>query len=312
MNEKIKYETFERALICELQERLGEEYILEKHEKEEVNQEPGKRIIVHKKQEQVSMALHTKGLYEKFIGGDICMEEIVDDLLEVIQGDNNESGRNLAWEFRKLIMNMKSVHSHIYPWLVNSQKNEKLLETVPYVKFTEDLAIIFVFRIMQREEDSATVRIDNEMQYILGMNTEALLRISRENLLKDKYSCVPIEEILDGIIRDQKEEMDVQMEDIPTVSNLYVFSNEIHQFAAVGIIHENLRKAIVETVHGDAYILPSSLHELLILPTSEGTSACTLRNLVHSVNQNILEQREYLSDNIYLLHSDTLEVDLLQ
>lgn len=103
------------ALICELQERLGEEYILEKHEKEEVNQEPGKRIIVHKKQEQVSMALHTKGLYEKFIGGDICMEEIVDDLLEVIQGDNNESGRNLAWEFRKLIMNMKSVHSHIYP-----------------------------------------------------------------------------------------------------------------------------------------------------------------------------------------------------
>lgn len=32
----------------------------------------------------------------------------------------------------------------------------------------------------------------------------------------------------------------------------------------------------------------------------------------HSVNQNILEQREYLSDNIYLLHSDTLEVDLLQ
>ena len=61
----------------------------------------------------------------------------------------------------------------------------------------------------------------------------------------------------------------------------------------------------------DYYILPSSIHEVIILPKSKGTDENYLSRLVDEINLEQLAREEILSNHSYLYHCDTKEVTAL-
>lgn len=56
---------------------------------------------------------------------------------------------------------------------------------------------------------------------------------------------------------------------------------------------------IAEKVGGDFFVLPSSIHELLIVPKQEGMELSELEAMVQEVNATQVSREEKLSDHVY-------------
>ena len=91
-------------------------------------------------------------------------------------------------------------------------------------------------------------------------------------------------------------DMAVSENDVP----MYVCSNTSKINGAGVILYENLLKDFAQKVGTDFYILPSSVHETLLIPVSDQFDVDTLRAMVCEVNMTQVAPEEQLSDQVYL------------
>ncbi len=81
---------------------------------------------------------------------------------------------------------------------------------------------------------------------------------------------------------------------------LYVLTNRDSFYGASCLLYPGLAKKIAKTLGGDYYILPSSVHETILLRTGGEADPEYLRNLVREVNSLYVTPQEYLSDEVYM------------
>ena len=81
---------------------------------------------------------------------------------------------------------------------------------------------------------------------------------------------------------------------------LYVLSNQTGINGAICMLYDNVIKDFADTIGSDLIILPSSIHEVLILPDSHDQKYEMFRHMVRSVNAEDVPKEEVLSDEIYL------------
>ena len=86
--------------------------------------------------------------------------------------------------------------------------------------------------------------------------------------------------------------------------DIYVLTNSIRLNGAHYITDEDYLVDFANSVNSDLYILPSSIHELLIIPMSCGLKKEELIKMVRDINSTELSQGEVLSDNIYEVYRD--------
>ena len=96
---------------------------------------------------------------------------------------------------------------------------------------------------------------------------------------------------------DEAKEMAMQMmPDIP--DTMFVLTNDTKVNGAAAILNDDIRQEIAEKV-GDFYMLPSSIHETLIIPKDAGMEFKELEQMVQEVNQTQVAPGERLSDHVY-------------
>ena len=77
---------------------------------------------------------------------------------------------------------------------------------------------------------------------------------------------------------------------------LYVLTNKARLYGASCILYPNLLDSIADKLTCDFYLIPSSIHEFLILPVLPGTCIQDLNAMIHEVNSTQVEEEEILSD----------------
>ena len=65
------------------------------------------------------------------------------------------------------------------------------------------------------------------------------------------------------------------------------------------MIYPGVLRALADDLGENFYILPSSVHEILLLPDSGAEDARYLREMIREVNATQVEPEEVLSDNLY-------------
>ncbi len=93
--------------------------------------------------------------------------------------------------------------------------------------------------------------------------------------------------------------------------SLYVLSNSEMHLGAVAVFYPGLLTEIARELDSDLFILPSSIHECLLLPDRGDVSADYLRKIVRNVNDTEVDEEEILSYSIYRYSrkDDTLMID---
>lgn len=91
---------------------------------------------------------------------------------------------------------------------------------------------------------------------------------------------------------------------------IQVVTNQRKTFGATMILFPKILKAISEFYEDDLYVLPSSVHEILVLPKCSD-SAERLKTTVREVNELCVEQKELLSDQVYLYYRDSEKITIV-
>ena len=92
------------------------------------------------------------------------------------------------------------------------------------------------------------------------------------------------------------EELFPQMD---AAGELFVLTNEEGLNGAGTVLYEGILDSFSDQIKGGFYILPSSIHEVLLVPEKEGSDPAALSELVKEVNRTVVDDGEILSDRIY-------------
>jgi len=180
----------------------------------------------------------------------------------------------------------------IVPRLINAEANQNMLLERPYKEIL-DLAV--TYHILLDEEGSMSVPITNSLAEKWGVTAEELYEISISNMSTvNPSSFRGINEVMAEMTGMSVEELELLGEE-----KMFVLSNRNKSFGAVALLDKEMMKHITDRF-GSVYMLPSSVHEFLIIMIDENMNVSDLRAMVHEVNDQVsLEER--LSENVYIL-----------
>ena len=184
-------------------------------------------------------------------------------------------------------INLDAPKSHIAVVLVNYEQNKEKLKDIYHIKF-HDMAIVFRLILKITDEGTFGCLVTNEMLSAFGISTENLLETAKENT--KKLLPVKIELMSDKYNRDFP-----TSKDIPAL----LLTNKYRVEGAAYILYKDLLNTIKNVLKSDFYIIPASIHEVMLIP-KDCSTAEELRQILHIVSSDVIKKEDILSENIYL------------
>lgn len=238
----------------------------------------------------ISPTIYLNYYYEQFLSNH-SFSSVVKDILDSYQKNAPKENINICF-----FTDFDNVKNRIIFKLVNYERNSELLTKVPHIKYL-DLALVFNCFIESSPQSCATILIHHHHLSFWNISAEDLYSLALKNtpeLLP--YQMQDMSEIVADLFHDTLTE---QFPDVFCPSPMYVLSNITKLNGAGCILYEDLLSDIAEKVDSDFYIIPSSIHEVLIIPTAYAAPYEAICGMVQEINTSQLTREEVLSDSVY-------------
>lgn len=194
-------------------------------------------------------------------------------------------------------------------WLVNSKTHGALIEDGPSVPFL-DLRCVFYVRVFDDTPAAGYIHVKHGLALVWGKTPEELLQQTIANMDAEGIKVAPLMEIINDAL---PEDYRIDHEESEKSAPIYMLSNgKIHGYGASVIISETVRKNLCQRFGQDMYILPSSVHELVLVPADGKVSVPELQRMVESVNSSSVSLSDYLGGSVYLLRADDASVSIAE
>lgn len=222
------------------------------------------------------------------------IDELIERYLDAYE--NSKISTDFAVDF---FTDFEQAKERLTMKLVNADLNAELLTEVPHC-LVGDLAILFQVQVEATELGNATITVRNEHKDMWKVDTATLFDYAKQNMLeKQPIRIQSIIEVLADMMGG-----DIPAEMLATEPQMFVMSNETKVNAASGMIFTEKLQEFAE-LHGcNMFILPSSIHELLLVPDNGSMDVDSLAQMVHEVNSTQVAPEEVLSDNVYYYDKD--------
>lgn len=190
------------------------------------------------------------------------------------------------------ILDFEKMKSHIYYRLISRSKNEELLQDIPWIPWL-DMALVFYLRIPDHIINNATALIHTSHMEHWGITRKRLYRLAVENMMNVPMVLDPMGDFLEGYGYEVSD------------SGMYVLRCDQKDFGASAIVNPKVMQNCFRQLGEDYYVLPSSIHEVVLLKKSMATTREELDALIQEVNATCVSQEDYLSDHAYLYCSES-------
>lgn len=275
----MNYEQFICAMIECTNRQLPENTWAERQDILKNNGVKAVGLAIRKKEVKVAPLIYLEEFYTKYLMGS-SVEELAEYLIRYSEKAPNAP----EWDYHR-IFEFDKIKGQIVYKLVDAKKNEKLLQEIPHLPVL-DFAIVFYLMIPTEIYEGCSVLIRNTHMDLWKLPISILYEHARRNTprLCPHVFC-PVEELVD----------EAQQGMCP----LYVLTNEQGIFGAASILYPGMTDKIYETVGENYYLVPSSVHEFLIVPDTPQLNAGNLEGMLREINETHVQQEEVLSDHIY-------------
>jgi hypothetical protein len=213
--------------------------------------------------------------------------------------------RNLPDVHNTDIADYSAMSHNVRPRVVNAKYNEAGLESRPHRLIADDLAVVYVLEVLFFESGTeGSIAITDEICRMWnGVDEEMLYEQATSNLrVADPYVFEPLDKVLAEIMGGVYD-----AENAPAPF-MYMLSAKSKLNGAAYLTDVTLLNDIRSQI-GDFYIIPSSIHEVLIVPLSmAGGTIDDLNSMVNEVNFTEVDVIEQLSDHIYLYDDNGISV----
>lgn len=229
--------------------------------------------------------------------------EVYRDILKIYQ--ENSPSINIDISFFTVYSKVKS---RIIFKLINYQRNRELLNRVPHFRFL-DLAIVFHCLVKTDRTGTATILIQNHHLSFWDITKDDLYALAMANTPKLlQYDLRNMTDVLKELLcGDNRLPAELSSDD---AFPMYMLSNRAKLNGSVCILYQNLLQDFASRLGSDLYILPSSIHEVLIIPADKSGSYEELSDMVREVNATQLSREEILSDHVYYFSRETGKITM--
>lgn len=263
-------------------------------------------LTITREGESVSPTIYLEPFYEWFKEGQ-KLQDILAAIMHTYEHARLKEGINMDF-----FADFSKVANHIVYKLINYERNAEQLDGIPYFRYL-DLAIVFYYIYENNMIGSATIQITNHHLKMWHVTKEEIYELAKKNTPKLlKAECKNMQEILRELMYERGREVFSTQEamhmelDKKTVDDMgsegmpmYVLSNASRINGAAVILYKDALKGIAEKLHDNLYILPSSIHEVILVP-QDYCNRKNLEEMVSEVNTSQVDAQEVLSNRVYL------------
>lgn len=279
----MNYEEFKKNLLRKIKERLNIEVLVTQLEKN--NQVKKEALTFQEAGVNMMPAIHLGELYERYKETD--MEKCINFVLEVLK----TRGYIMMEE---ILCDWKEAKNKIELQVINKKWNEERLKTLPHQDYL-NLAVIARLGINEGKYVKSSMMVTYEMLDYWEISEKELFTAGLSNLKEKEFMIEDLEEVVlraYGFLAEQKEEE-------KTSGIQYVMYNKAKINGANGLLRTDLLAKFADEQECDVWILPCSIHELILVPDRGMLDLKLLRSMVKDINDTEIEQEERLSDDVY-------------
>lgn len=208
-------------------------------------------------------------------------------------------------------------HDKIIVRLVNRNYSQAYLAECPHRDFLNDFALVYGY-FDKFCSDFGFIRITNSLMERIGFDEEKLYQLAMENTpLVTPFVIKPMSSVLGELMLDEEVEvegfedtaelLDKEGMAVATNKGMHLGANVMHFFKELAPLAQRYKSGL--------YILPSSIHECVIIPCEEEVGSMKFKEnvicfkrMVTEINKTQVRETERLSDNVFFFDKDRQEV----
>lgn len=215
-------------------------------------------------------------------------EEVLGEIARVYMNGLQQRHPSVVENFR-----FEDIKEKLFVTVINAEMNEEILTDVPH-EIREDLALVYRVYVDMPGDINGSILVHNAHLLSWEITEEMLKEAAWENMCDQfKPEFISMDNLLEGLLGMN------QPFDESVGTEMYVLTNREKFHGAAYIFDEQLMGRIAEELGADLLILPSSIHEAIILKMTEDIDVEAMRNMVMEINYTQLAPNEILSNEIY-------------
>lgn len=280
------YFQFIHAVETKVKKEVKEEKTVSIHTNVKNNGVKRSGIMITEKGINISPTIYLEEYFQQFRRG-YPLEQIAKDIVELYEKIRFQN----SWEEGEKVKDYEFIKDKIIYRLIGREENQELLEEIPYKSYL-DLAIIYYVLLEVDEYGMASMMIRKEHMEMWKVTEEDLYYLACKNTQELlPYEFAPMRTVIEELLGFEAEEN-------PT-EKMYILSNEMRSYGAAALIYPDCLRKIAAEVGENFFVLPSSVHETIIVAESEAPDKEELCSLVEEINETQVEAEEVLSDRAY-------------
>lgn len=323
----MKYEQFLENIKKEVKRNLETHYKIEYNQVIKNNGVVLDEIVICNGTERVSLNRYFNHYYEKYENGTL-LQEIVQEILITYQVKRKQKIQNQEY----ITLSYEQVQNSIVYRLINYSSNKERLKQVPFLRFM-DLAITFHCVMRQDSTSIGTIPITKELIEEWSVAVKQLLQLANKNT--PRLFPAKIQTMNEVIKEFMKKDMEAFLQKNPNLSKhflleeekesittqliesvflsakekikipMYIMTNSNGINGASVLLYKNIIREFSKKCNSDLYILPSSIHEVILVPYEKSIKKEALEELVFDVNRTQVPTEDILSNQVYLYRYTT-------
>lgn len=274
----MNYTEFMNAMLCEIRGQVDAQVRTELYTVTKNNGTRRTGILFKQEDSNLAPTIYLEEFYQKYLKG-----QQVPDLADSICSIYQEIRVKKTCDCQNLF-DFNHVKEHIVYKLIRRDANEELLKQIPYEPFL-DLAVVYYIQIDNTRFGSAAIQIRNEHLRYWRVEKEEIRRLAGKNT--PRIYPVQIQQI---------------------VRFMYVATNEQCSLGAAVMRYPDFREKVRGMIGEGFYILPSSIHEVILVPESFGMEPERMQEMVKEINQTGVAPEEVLSDSVYYFDGEEIRI----
>jgi hypothetical protein len=186
--------------------------------------------------------------------------------------------------------------------VVSAEKNREFLKNVPH-REVMDMAVIYYADVEKSIVSNASFTVTNSMMERWGVKEPDLYEAAMKNapvLMPATFKSM--RDTIEGMMPPGMSDDDIfdMVEHTPKEDAMYVLTNKDNSFGAAAMLYPGMLEKAAEAIQEDRiFILPSSVHEVLLVPDRGDFTSEQLREMVTEINATQVAPDEVLTDNVY-------------
>lgn len=265
----MNYKEFVCAMETAMKKRMGKEASVYQYDTVKNNGTRRCGLVFRKSEETMAPTIYLEEFYTQYQEG-MSEEELADSIYNIYQQVRVKE----LYPYKDVLDYQKIKNKIVYK-LVHKEMNTDFLKEVPFKEF-KDLVILPYVLFENEEFGIATLQIKNEHLNSWKVEAEEVFSMAKKNTPQ----LLP-------------------MELFQLTEDMYVMTNSAKNLGAAVILYPDSLEYAYKKLEEDFFVLPSSIHEVILVPQSFGAKIRHLQSIVKEINESEVRPEEILANSVY-------------